>query len=454
MPEKVVGVKSYQRRTKSGKVVRVESYHQKRDQATELMKLPGRPQVAATGGQYGAGRSVPNQGVPSAKAQAKPAPAPTKQELQDATKTAERAGFKVQKPLSGKTADAVKKLQDSGHKVAPDKEKLKLRAENAQKRAAAQKKVTKSDLKKATAPKTQQELDDAEFEKRQADLAVAIKKANAEGKSTDAMHTVDEARLVWTPERAALHKSIVDDIMKAHMSVPRDRKAVMAGGLGGAGKTTVLTKHAGIKTQDYITLNPDEIKEELVNRGLAPKIGEFSPMEMSALLHEESSHITKMLAAVAQDSGMNVMWDITMSGSTSKTQQKIQALKDRGYTVQGVFVDIPVETSVERALARYRRGIEKYKKGQGKGGRYVPPAVIRENESKTHSSTNRHAFETVSGEFSDWSIYDNSVHGREPQLLSKSGSQKQLQGKAGAKTSAAASDKLGLAAQRLLALLN
>jgi hypothetical protein len=120
-------------------------------------------------------------------------------------------------------------------------------------------------------------------------------------------------------------------------------------------------------------------------------------------------------------------------------------------------VDIPVETSVERAMARYRRGLEDFMEGRGNGGRYVPPAIIRENESKTHSSTNREAFETVAGEFTDWSIYDNSVHGREPQLVddgkrrrpAKGGSQGQLEGKAGSKTSAAASDKVGLAVQRL-----
>lgn len=470
MPEKVVGVKSYKRRTKTGKIVDVQAYHQNRNLNSELLKLPGRPQVAAQAGQYGAGRSVPNQGVPQATAKAKPAPAPSKKELDAAKATAERAGFKVQSPLTGKTKSAVEKLQQNGHKVTPDKEKAKAKIERVKKAAEAKKKatpakktapakkaVTKADLKQAVSKKQPNELTDADFEKRQTDLQNTIAKLSAEGKSTDALHTVDESRQVWTDERAKLHRQIVDDILNAHKDVPRNRKAVMAGGLGGAGKTTVLTQHAGIDTSQYLTLNPDEIKEELVNRGLAPKVEGYSPMEMSALLHEESSHLTKMLAAIAQDEGINVMWDITMSGATKKTQAKIKDLKDRGYSVDGVFVDIPVETSVERAMARYRRGLEQFLDGKGNGGRYVPPSIIRENESKTHSSTNREAFETVADQFADWSIYDNSVHGREPQLVDdnkrrrprKSGSQGQLEGKAGSKTSAAASDKVGLAVQRL-----
>lgn len=463
MADKVVGVQSYNRRSKTGKVVRVESYHQKRDQAAELLKAPGRPQMAATPGQYGAGRSVPNQGVPQAKAAAKPAPAPTKQEMDAARKTAERAGFKVNEPLKGKVKDAVEKLQQHGHKVTPDKEKAKAKLERAAaaKKAPAKKAVTKSDLKSSVGRKPT-DLTDEAFEKRQSDLQAAIVKMSAEGKSTDALHTVDENRQVWSDERVKLHRQIVDDILAANSSVPKEKKAVMAGGLGGAGKSTVLAKFAGIDTSQYLTLNPDEIKEELVNRGLAPKAEGYSPMEMSALLHEESSHLTKMVAAIAQDEGYNVMWDITMSGATSKTQSKIRDLKERGYSVEGVFVDIPVETSVERAMARYRRGLEDFLKGKGNGGRYVPPSIIRENESKTHSSTNRAAFETVAEQFADWSIYDNSVHGRDPKLVDdskrkrkKGGSQGQLAGEFGSKTSAQASDAVGLtnAVQKLRDLL-
>lgn len=150
MAENVVGVKSYSRRSKSGKVVSVQSYHQKRDQASELMKLPGRPQMAATAGQYGAGRSVPNQGVPSAKAAAKPAPAPTKQEIAADKKTAERAGFKVTDPLKGKAAEAVARLHSAGHKVETDKEKLKAKLERAVKKTAAAKKASPAPAKKTT----------------------------------------------------------------------------------------------------------------------------------------------------------------------------------------------------------------------------------------------------------------------------------------------------------------
>ena len=72
--------------------------------------------------------------------------------------------------------------------------------------------------------------------------------------------------------------------------------AVVAGGLGGAGKTTVLGDHEGIDPTKYLTINPDDLKEELAQRGMIPKVDGLSPMEASDLVHEESSYLARQLA--------------------------------------------------------------------------------------------------------------------------------------------------------------
>jgi hypothetical protein len=101
-------------------------------------------------------------------------------------------------------------------------------------------------------------------------------------------------------------------------------------------------------------------------------------------------------------------------------QRRLQSLRDNGYEdVRGVFVDIPVETSVERALARHRRGLELKRAGHGFGGRYVPPQIIRKNSSSTSSSANKDVFEALKNQFSGWSEYDNSVSGRSPLLVAE-----------------------------------
>jgi hypothetical protein len=263
-------------------------------------------------------------------------------------------------------------------------------------------------------------LTDAEYEARRKMVESKLNAELAAGHATDRAHTIGGNGEVYTPDRAAQHKQIIDDIMKRHEHVPNEGKGVMAGGLGGAGKSTVLGKHAGIDTSKYMTLNPDDVKEEMAKRGMIPHVDGLSPMEASPLAHEEASHITNLAAKRAYEKKKNLIWDITMS-SPKSAAKRVDDMRKAGYGhVRGVFVDIPAEISVARALARHRRGLEDYRAGKGNGGRYVPPDLIRKSAGTGPKSANRQAFETVRPKFSQWDVYDNSVHGRPPQLVERS----------------------------------
>jgi predicted kinase len=147
--------------------------------------------------------------------------------------------------------------------------------------------------------------------------------------------------------------------------VPCDQRAFLAGGLPGAGKTTVLEQHAGIDRSNYLTINPDEIKNEMAKRGMIPQLAGLTPMEASDLVHEESSYIAKQLALRAGASGKNVIWDITMSSRVS-TESRISDLRDAGYSrVEGIFVDIPIEVAIHRSDARHREGHDSYRAAGG-----------------------------------------------------------------------------------------
>lgn len=237
--------------------------------------------------------------------------------------------------------------------------------------------------------------------------------------ATDKTETLPNG--AWTPQRDRLHREIADELYAKAANVPNNREAVIAGGLGGAGKTTVLTKHAGIDPGNYLVLNPDDVKEVMAQRNLIPQVpGEpdLSPMERAALVHEESSRITSLLADKAYRDGKNIMWDITMS-SEGSVKKRIDALNANGYkNVHGVFVDIPVETSVERAMARYARGQQDHAKGKGYGGRFVPPSIIRAQKTSGGETVNKQVFDGLKGNFGQWSVYDNS--GRAPVKLAGS----------------------------------
>jgi predicted kinase len=256
-------------------------------------------------------------------------------------------------------------------------------------------------------------ITDAEWAEHVTEVRETLDKAQLAGLSTDRQHTIDSSRSVWSEVRDLIHDTIIEDLYNRSQDVPCERKAIMAGGLGGSGKTTVLSGHAGIDLSQYITINPDKVKEEMANRGLVPEVDGLTPMEASDLVHEESSHIAKRLARRAEAEGKNIIWDITMS-SRDSTKSRIDNLHAEEYTVDGIFVDIPVETSVHRADARHREGHSDYLAGFGLGGRYVPPEVIEAQADPEWGSKNRRTFEEIHHLFDHWSRYDNSVDGRPP----------------------------------------
>ncbi len=90
-------------------------------------------------------------------------------------------------------------------------------------------------------------------------------------------------------------------------------------------------------------------------------------MEASDLVHEESSHDRQATSPPRAGDGKNLIWDITMSSQAS-TEQRIDDLRSSGYTrIEGIFVDIPVETSVARADARHREGHDDYRRRRWPG---------------------------------------------------------------------------------------
>jgi hypothetical protein len=146
----------------------------------------------------------------------------------------------------------------------------------------------------------------------------------------------------------------------------------------------------------------------MASRGLIPQVDGLSPMEASDLVHEESSYIAKRLAIRAQAEGKNIIWDITMS-SNAKTADRIMQLRSAGYSrIDGIFVDIPVETAITRVDSRHREGQDDYRVGKGFGGRFVPAEVIERQADANWGSLNRKNFEAVKHRFDTWARYENS----------------------------------------------
>jgi predicted kinase len=263
-------------------------------------------------------------------------------------------------------------------------------------------------------------LTDAEHAEHVAEVRTRLDQARAAGLATDVQHTIDPGREVWSKQRRVVHDEIINDLYAAARDVPCERRAVLAGGLPGSGKTTVLHEHASIELSRYLMINPDDVKVEMARRGLVPAVENLSPMEASDLVHEESSHLAKRLAYRAQLDGKNVIWDVTMSSYTS-AEARVDSLHEAGYEeIMGVFVDIPVEVSARRADLRHREDHDKFRAGQGLGGRCIPDAAITSHADAEWGSANRKHFEQLKSRLDRWRLYDNSVDGRAPLLTAAS----------------------------------
>lgn len=249
--------------------------------------------------------------------------------------------------------------------------------------------------------------------------------------------TPDGKFVGYSPERTEQHKKIIQDILDAHASVPKNKQAIMSGGLGGSGKGTILKGHPDISQDDYLTIDPDEMKEEILRRGLGPDVPGLLPMEQAAFIHEESSDLANMLQSIALAQGTNIILDTTMAAKkgtddASSADAKIQKFADAGYEVRGIFVDVPVEVSVASALDRHVGGVTKFNAGDESrggdlGGRYVPPDYIKSaspSESQKAAglnSKNRAVFDRLKREnkFAEAEVWDNSDRSRPPRLVEK-----------------------------------
>lgn len=185
-----------------------------------------------------------------------------------------------------------------------------------------------------------------------------------------------------------MHERLLSD---AEASVPElgaDRRAVVLAGPPGAGKTSTRERALGDAATGFLIIDADEFKKRLLKEAIADKSYEswikpaavreleaagerFHPMELSSLVHTESSFLADEQRARALRAGKNVVIDTVLSSDT-KARQIMGELERAGYDVQVVDVEVPREVSEERIQKRWQEGNERAERGDGLGGRWVP----------------------------------------------------------------------------------
>lgn len=219
-------------------------------------------------------------------------------------------------------------------------------------------------------------------------------------------HTTADGKL--TPERAALHKKIVKQVLAGVEKAPEGEKTfIMMGGGPASGKSTMV-KSGAVDMPDKkhaVYVDSDFIKGCLPEYQKMVKSGDT---KAAAYCHEESSALAKRIMKVALDNGYTVVLDGTGDGGEASLSKKLIQAKAAGAKTRGVYATVDTQEAINRSNKRAE-----------KTGRLVPEEHIRE----IHSNVSK-ALPKCAAQFDEVVLYDTST--KTPKLLATGGSGKGL----------------------------
>lgn len=173
----------------------------------------------------------------------------------------------------------------------------------------------------------------------------------------------------YTEERSKKQKSIV--YMKIEKVKPdNDPFAALIGGGSGAGKSTIIKTFFAPELEElsdatqFVYIDSDNIKETI------DEYREYCRDEETVFyaafyVHGESTDIADMLIEECIERNLSFIYDGTMSWKP-QYDELIPKLKENGYEVSGVYVDVDVEKAVDRVETRGKEN-----------KRFVPEEIVR-----------------------------------------------------------------------------
>lgn len=168
----------------------------------------------------------------------------------------------------------------------------------------------------------------------------------------------------------------------------------MLAGPPGAGKGTIRDHIMRETGQHFTVADPDEFKtllvkdavehgwlEELIPAETRCEGISLAPMELSALVHAESSVLAAKVRSAAILGGENIVVDSVMAHE-SAALRNARNLEQHGYVIEVVSVQVPQELSQARILQRWAQ-----RSAEPLGGRWVPSEFREDVFAGDHHAT-------------------------------------------------------------------
>ncbi|EOO24753.1 hypothetical protein ICM_06465 [Bacillus cereus BAG1X2-3] len=206
----------------------------------------------------------------------------------------------------------------------------------------------------------------------------------------------------YTIERKLLHNEIIESFLKGQLQQEQEPEAILLGGGSAAGKSSIgelVIKGYKLQKQNMIWIDPDKIKEKIPEYQDAMESEDIESMKQAAfLVHDESSDITIKLLKICMKRKLNFMYDGTMKNEV-KYIKLIQQLRQAGFSIKAIIVDVPIKVALERSNMRFKVT-----------GRLVPEHIIEQSHMRVATT-----FSKIKDLIDCYTLYDNT--GKEPEVF-------------------------------------